>query len=87
MSRMPDNNGNRIVIKFVKFFSKMVQLVLLQESDVYTVAEKLPNTIVSQNDLLESNTSNCDYRVFNHYLTMVIPLLDTTLTFSMALHP
>ena len=76
-----------MVTTFVDRFSKMVQLVLLQESDAHTVADKFLNTVVSQHRLLEWITSDHDPHFFGHFWEKLMSLLDTTLIFSMALHP
>ena len=68
-------------------FSKMVQLVPLQESDACTIANKFLSMVVSQHELPECITSNCDPNFYGHFWEELIPLLDTTLTFTMASHP
>ena len=68
-------------------FSKIVQLVPLQESDTRTIADKFLNMVVSQHGLLECITSDYDPCFCGHFWDELISLLDMTLTFSMALHP
>ena len=68
-------------------FSKMVQLVPLQESDACTIADKFLSTVASQHRLPEYITSNHDPHFSGHFWDEIVSLLDMTLTFSMALHP
>ena len=76
-----------MVMIYVDRFSKMVQLVLLQESDACTFADKLLSMVVSQHRLLECITGDHHPRFCGYFWEQLISLLDITLTFSMALHP
>ena len=68
-------------------FSKLVQLVPLWDSDVYTIADKFLSTVVSQHRLPECIISDYDPCFYGHFWDELISLLDITLIFSMALHP
>ena len=76
-----------MVITCISRFSKMTQLVLLQESDAHTIVHKLLRIVVSQHGLLECITSNHDPCFCGHFWEELMSLLDITLTFSMASHP
>ena len=67
-------------------FSKIVQLVALQESDAHTMADKFLGMVVSQHGLLECITSDHDPCFYRHFWEELMSLLDMTLTFSMASH-
>ena len=66
---------------------KMVLLVLLWESDAYTIAERFLSMVVSQHGLPECITSDRDSRFCGHFWEELMSLLDMMLTFSMASHP
>ena len=68
-------------------FSKIVQLLPLQESDICTIAEKFVNMVVSQHGLLECITSDHDPHFCGHLWDDLMSLLDMTLIFSTTLHP
>ena len=76
-----------MVMTCIDRFNKMVQLVLLWESDAQTVADKFLSTVISQHGLPECITSNRDPHFHGHFWEELMTLLDTTLTFSMDLHP
>ena len=76
-----------MVMIYVNRFSKMVQLVLLQESDAHTIADRFLSIVVSQHRLPECITSDHDPRFHGHFWEELVFLLDMLLTFSMALHP
>ena len=67
-------------------FSKMVQLVPLQESDARTIADKFLSMVVSQHGLPECITSDHDPCFCGHFWEELMSLLDMTLVFNMALH-
>ena len=75
-----------MVITCINRFSKMVQLVLLQESDAHTVADIFLSMVVSQNGFPECIMSNHDPCFYGHFWDEFMSLLDMTLIFSMALH-
>ena len=87
MSELPEDEGHTLVMTCINRFSKMVQLVLLQESDACTISDKFISMVVSQHGLLESITSDHDPHFCGHFWEDLMPLLDMTLTFSMAKHP
>ena len=68
-------------------FSKMAQLIPLQESDACTIADRLLSIVVSQHGLPECITSDHDPRFCRHCWEELMSLLDRTLTFSTASHP
>ena len=68
-------------------FSKIVQLVPLQESDANTIADKFLSMIVSQHGLPECIMGDCDPHFYGYFWEELMSLLDTTLTFNIALHP
>ena len=76
-----------MVMTCIDRFSKMVQLVLLWESDAYTIADKFLSMVVSQHRLPECIMSDHDPCFRGHFWEELMSLLDTILTFSMALHP
>ena len=76
-----------IVMTYINRFSKMVQLVLLWESDARTIADRFLSMIVSHHGFPECTTSDRDPRFHGHFWEELMTLLDTKLTFSMALHP
>ena len=76
-----------MVMTCVNRFSKMVQLVLLQESNACTIAYKFISIVVSQHRLPECIMSDHDPRFRGHFWEELMSLLDTTLTFSTASHP
>ena len=76
-----------MVMKFIDRFSKMVQLVLLRQSDACTIADKFLSIVVSQHGLLECNTNNYDPCFCGHFWEESMSLLDMTLTFTMTLQP
>ena len=76
-----------MVMMCIDRFSKMVQLVLLWESDAQTIADKFLSMVVSQHGLPECITRDCDTRFRGHFWEELMSLLDTTLTFSMVSHP
>ena len=65
----------------------MVQLVPLQESDIFTIANKFPSIVVSQHGLPECIMSYRYPHFHGHFWDELVSLLDMTLTFSMTLHP
>ena len=65
----------------------MVQLVLLQASDIFTVADRFLSIVVSQHGLPEYVTSGCNPRFYGHFWDELMSFLDITFTFSMASHP
>ena len=67
--------------------SKMVHLVLLQESDACTIADKFLSMVVSQHGLPEYIMSDHDPHFCGHFWEELISLLDITLIFSTASHP
>ena len=71
----------------IDYFSKMVKLVSLQESDKQTVADKFLSIVVSQHGLPNCITSDYDPWSNGHFWDELVSLLDITLTFSMASHP
>ena len=76
-----------MVMTCIDRFSKMVQLVPLQESDTRTVAGKFLSMVVSQHGLSECIMSDRDPRFRGHFWEELMSLLDMTLAFSMASHP
>ena len=72
---------------YVNRFSKMVQLVPLQESDACTIADKFLSTVVSQHGIPECIMSDYDPHFHGHFWEELMSLLDIILTFSMALCP
>ena len=76
-----------MVMTFIDRFSKVVQLVPLQESDAQTVANKFLSMVVNQHGLPECITSDHDPRFHGHFWEELMSLLDMTLTFGMASHP
>ena len=66
---------------------KMVQLVPLQESNAFTIAEKFLSMVVSQQELLECISRDCDPKIHGHFWDELMSLLDITLTFSIVLQP
>ena len=76
-----------MVMTCINRFSKIVQLVPLQESDACTVANKFLSKVVNQHGFPENITSDCDPRFNGHFWEDLMSLLDMTLTFSMAWHP
>ena len=76
-----------MVMTCIERFSKMVQLVLLQESDAQTIGDKFLSMVVSQHGLPDCITSDHDPHFRGHFWEELMSLLDMTLTLSMALHP
>ena len=76
-----------MVMTCINIFSKMVQLVPLQESDAQTIADKFLSMVVSQHGLPEYIMSDRDPRFHGHFWEELMYLLDMKLTFSMASHP
>ena len=68
-------------------FSKMVQLVPLQESDAPTIADKFLSMVISQYGLPECIMSDHDPCFHGLFWEKIMSLLDMTLAFSMALQP
>ena len=48
-------------------FSKMVQFLLLQESDAHTIADRFLSIVVSQHRLPECITSEHNLRLHGHF--------------------
>ena len=65
----------------------MVQVVLLQESDIYIMVDKFLSMIVSQYELPECIMSEHDPHFCGYFWNEFMSLLDMTLIFSMAWHP
>ena len=76
-----------MVMTYINRFNKMVQLVLLWESDAPTAANSFLSMVVSQNGLPECITSNYDPCFHGHFWEELMSLLNMILTFSMASHP
>ena len=76
-----------IVITCMDRFSKIVQLVPLQESDALTIADIFLSMVVSQHRLPECITSHCDPCFCGYFWDELMSFLDMTLIFSMVLHP
>ena len=75
-----------MVMTCVDRFSRMVQLVSLQESDIHTIDDKFLSMVASQHGLPKCITSSCDPQFCRHFWEELMSLLDMILTFSMALH-
>ena len=75
------------MITCINPFSKMVQMVLLQESDAHTMAEKFLSMVLSQHGLPEYIISYCNPHFCGHFWNELLSLLDIPLTFTMASHP
>ena len=69
----------------IDHFSKIVQLVLLQESNAPTIANKFLSIVVSQYGLLDCIMSDHDFYFCSHFWDELVSLLDTALIFSLAL--
>ena len=82
-----EDEGHTMVMMCVNRFSKMVQLVLLWESDEQTIADRFLSTVVSQHGLPECIMSDHDSCFRGHFWEELISLLDMTLTFSTTSHP
>ena len=76
-----------MVIMCINCFTKMVQLVPLQESDECTMADKFLSSMVSQYGLPECIMNYHDPCFHGNFWEELMALLDTTLTFSIALQP
>ena len=76
-----------MVMTCIDRFSKIVQLVPLQESDTHTIANKFLSMVINQHGLPEYITSDRDPHFYGHFWEGLMSLLDMTLTFSTALHP
>ena len=76
-----------MVMTCINKFSKMVQLVPLRESDAHTIADKFLSMVISDHGLPECITSDHDPCFCGYFWEELVSLLDTILTFSMALHP
>ena len=76
-----------MVIACVDYFIKMVQLMLLQESNTQTMANMFLSTVVSYCGLLDFITSDHDPRFFGHFWNELMSLFDTTFKFSTASQP
>ena len=63
----------------MNYFSKMVQLVPLQESDAHTMADNFLSTMVSQYRLSESIMSDYDPYFCGHFWDELTSFLDITL--------
>ena len=74
-------------MRCIDHFCEMVQLVPLQKSDAYTMADRFLSMVVSQHRLLECIMSDHDPRFCVHFWDKLTSILGTTLTFSMASHP
>ena len=70
----------------IDHFSKMVQLVPLQESDALTMADRFLSMVVRQHRLPEYIMINHNPYFHGHFWDELISLLNTILRFSMALH-
>ena len=75
-----------MVITCINRFSKMVQLILLQKCDIYTIADKFLRMVVSQHGFPELISSNHNPHFCAYFWEDLMFLLDTTLTFSMVSH-
>ena len=75
-----------MVMMYISYFNKIVQLVLFQESDKCTMANKFLRIVVSWHGLLGCIISDHDPHFHGHFWEKFMSLLDTTLTFSMASH-
>ena len=75
-----------MVMTCIDQFSKIVQLVALQEFNTCTIADKFLSTVVSQHGLPEYIMSDCNPYFYGHFWDELMYLLDVILTFSMALH-
>ena len=73
-----------MVITCIDYFSKMVQLVLLRESDPRTVSGRFLSMVVSQHQLPKYIVSNHDTHFHGHFWDELFSLLDLKLTFSIA---
>ena len=78
VSELPQDNRHMMVIACVDYFIKMVQLVLLQESNAQTMANMFLSTVVSYCGLLDFITSDHDPRFFGHFWNELMSLFDTT---------
>ena len=76
-----------MVMACIDQFSKMLQMVPLQESDAHTIAYKFLSMVASQHGLLKCITSNHDPHFHGHFWDELISLLDITFTFNMASNP
>ena len=76
-----------MVMTCINCFSKMLQLVSLQESDACTMADRFLNMVVSQYKLPRHIISDCDPRFHSNFWDKLMPSLNIILTFSMALQP
>ena len=76
-----------MVMICINRFSKMVQLVLLQESDACIIADKLLSIVVSYHKLPECIMSDCGPHFHGHFWEELMSFLDMMLTFSMVSQP
>ena len=76
-----------MVMTCIDRFSKIVQLVLLQEFDVCTIANKFLSMVVSWHGLPKCIISDHDPHFCAHFWDSLMFLLEITFTFSVALHP
>ena len=76
-----------MVMTCVDRFSKMVQLVPLQESDARTIADKFLSMVVSKHGIPECTASDHNPHFCGHFWEELMSLLDITPIFSMASHP
>ena len=65
----------------------MVKLVLLQESNAHTMADRFLSMVVSQHRLPEYIMSNHDPHFHSHFWDELLSLLDMIFTLSMDSHP
>ena len=76
-----------IVMMCLDCFSKIVQLVTIQESNAHTIADKLLSIVVSQYRIPACIISDHEPQFYSNFWDELIPLLDMTPTFNLALHP
>ena len=86
MPELPEDNRNMMVMICIDRLSKIVQLVLLQEFNAQSTANKFPIMVVSHHSLLECIIRDHDPRLHGKIFGKSISLLDTTLMFSTALY-
>ena len=65
----------------------MVKLVLLQESNAHTMADRFLSMVVSQHRLPEYIMSKHDPHLHSHFWDELLSLLDIIFTLSMDSHP
>ena len=84
---LPEDNGYGTIMTCVDWFSKMVVLGPLQETDARTVASCFLAEVVSHHRLSATIISDRDPRFQGSFWKKLMVSLNTSLLFNTAFHP